>query len=575
MLESITIRQIALIDEATICFHNGMQVLTGETGAGKSIVVDAVNLILGGRADRDLIRSGKEKASVEAVFDVPGNAGVALFMEQEGIEYDGRTVTIYREISVSGKNVCRVCGVMIPVSRLKDLSVLLMDIHGQNEHQFLTDPDRQLAFLDQFGDDIHKRILLRTSDDCSRFLENHRAYAKLVKRNENRESHMMSLERDIGELRKAKVIPGESARLLTLRKELADNEKRSEKLQIISNLLSGGEDGMSALSRIKSASDAIKAYISCDTSVEELGKRCEAVYYDLEDIAYQISLMKEKAGYDPESLEQADSRLDLIHRLERKYGISADEIPETLNAMEEEYRQLTDLESEISRMSAEHKKLLSIYRNTARDLTQSRKKIASHFETRMMEELADLGMENTRFSVAFGENDTGRPVMPSDKGDDRIEFLISPNPGEPLKPLSKIASGGELSRIMLAVKTLESSHTGVESMVFDEIDTGISGRMAQVVAEKMITVSQSRQVICVTHLPQIAAAADYHYLVKKATEGDRTTTSVTELDRRGRISEVSRMISGADGITSRSDTYASQMIESADLLKQKHPVSER
>ena len=233
MLESITIRQVALIDEATICFHNGMQVLTGETGAGKSIVVDAVNLILGGRADRELIRSGSDRASVEAVFNVPGNPDVALFMEQEGIEYDGRTVIIYRDISVSGKNVCRVCGVMIPVSRLKDLAVLLMDIHGQNDHQFLTDPDKQRAFLDQFGDDMHRNVLQRTADDCSRFLENHRAYAKLVKQNENRESRIRSLEHDIEELRKAKVMPGEADRLLALRKELAENEKRSEKLRII------------------------------------------------------------------------------------------------------------------------------------------------------------------------------------------------------------------------------------------------------------------------------------------------------------------------------------------------------
>lgn len=575
MLESITIRQVALIDEATICFHNGMQVLTGETGAGKSIVVDAVNLILGGRADRELIRSGSDRASVEAVFNVPGNPDVALFMEQEGIEYDGRTVIIYRDISVSGKNVCRVCGVMIPVSRLKDLAVLLMDIHGQNDHQFLTDPDKQRAFLDQFGDDMHRNVLQRTADDCSRFLENHRAYAKLVKQNENRESRLRSLEHDIGELRKAEVMPGEADRLLALRKELAENEKRSEKLQIINSLFSGGEDGLSALSRIKAASDAIKSYSSQDASFEALGQKCEALYYDLEDIAYQISLFTEKAGNDPETLEQADRRLDLIHRLERKYGISADDIPEALKAFEDEYRQLTDLENEISHMSAEHKKLLSVYRSSARELTESRKKLASHFEARMMEELADLGMENTRFSIVFGENETGRPVMPSAHGDDRIEFMISPNPGEPLKPMAKIASGGELSRIMLAIKTLESSHTGVESMVFDEIDTGISGRMAQVVAEKMITVSQSRQVICVTHLPQIAAAADYHYLVQKSAKDNRTITSVTELDRSGRVSEVSRMISGADGITSRSDTYASQMIESADSLKHRNPPGDR
>ena len=370
MLEYLTIRQVALIGETTIRFHGGMQVLTGETGAGKSIVVDSVNLILGGRADRELIRSGSEKASVEAVFNTRGNADVQAFMEREGIDFDGETVTVYREISAGGKNTCRVCGVMIPVSLLKDLAVFLMDLHGQSEHQFLTDPERHLAFLDQMGNDRHLALLEKVRQDYEKFIDNHRAYAKLVRQNENRESRLRSLEHDIGELRKAEVMPGEADRLLALRKELAENEKRSEKLQIINSLFSGGEDGLSALSRIKAASDAIKSYSSQDASFEALGQKCEALYYDLEDIAYQISLFTEKAGNDPETLEQADRRLDLIHRLERKYGISADDIPEALKAFEDEYRQLTDLENEISHMSAEHKKLLSVYRSSARELTE-------------------------------------------------------------------------------------------------------------------------------------------------------------------------------------------------------------
>ena len=240
--------------------------------------------------------------------------------------------------------------------------------------------------------------------------------------------------------------------------------------------------------------------------------------------------------------------------------------------MEEEYLYLTEMEDRISLMSAEHKRLLSAYRNTARELTASRKKLASVFEERMMKELSDLGMENTVFRVEFLPNESGRPLMPTPLGDDRIVFMISPNPGEPLKPLAKIASGGELSRLMLAVKTLESSHTGVESMVFDEIDTGISGRMAQVVAEKMITISRERQVICVTHLPQIAAAADYHYLVSKSVSDGRTQTYVKELDRTGRTGEISRMISGADGVTAESETYAASLLQAADEMKKKQEI---
>ena len=569
MLELLTIRQVALIGETTIRFHGGMQVLTGETGAGKSIVVDSVNLILGGRADRELIRSGSEKASVEAVFNTRGNADVQAFMEREGIDFDGETVTVYREISAGGKNTCRVCGVMIPVSLLKDLAVFLMDLHGQSEHQFLTDPERHLAFLDQMGNDRHLALLEKVRQDYEKFIDNHRAYAKLVRQNENRESRMRSLERDLEELRKADIKQGEASALIEKRKMLEKAEKESQTLRDINERLSGGEE-MSGISGIKGASDLLKALADKDDTVRSLSERCEAAYYEIEEIAYQIGMMTQRADIEPGALEKTDNRLDLIHRMERKFSADADDLQDVLEKTETEYRQLADLADRIEIMSSEHKRLLGTYRQSARDLSESRHELALLFEKRIMKELNDLGMGNTRFKVEFRKNETGRPLMPTDTGDDRIEFLISPNPGEPLKPLAKIASGGELSRIMLAIKSLESSQTGVESMVFDEIDTGISGRMAQIVAEKMITISRSRQVICVTHLPQIAAAADYHYLVSKSVAEGRTVTRVAELDRDGRICEISRMISGADGITPETKTYASSLLQAADEMKSKH-----
>ena len=569
MLEYLTIRQVALIGETTIRFHGGMQVLTGETGAGKSIVVDSVNLILGGRADRELIRSGSEKASVEAVFNTRGNADVQAFMEREGIDFDGETVTVYREISAGGKNTCRVCGVMIPVSLLKDLAVFLMDLHGQSEHQFLTDPERHLAFLDQMGNDRHLALLEKVRQDYEKFIDNHRTYAKLVRQNENRESRMRSLERDLDELRKADIKQGEASALIEKRKMLEKAEKESQTLRDINERLSGGEE-MSGISGIKGASDLLKALADKDDTVRSLSERCEAAYYEIEEIAYQIGMMTQRADIEPGALEKTDNRLDLIHRMERKFSADADDLQDVLEKTETEYRQLADLADRIEIMSSEHKRLLGTYRQSARDLSESRHELALLFEKRIMKELNDLGMGNTRFKVEFRKNETGRPLMPTDTGDDRIEFLISPNPGEPLKPLAKIASGGELSRIMLAIKSLESSQTGVESMVFDEIDTGISGRMAQIVAEKMITISRSRQVICVTHLPQIAAAADYHYLVSKSVAEGRTVTRVAELDRDGRTCEISRMISGADGITPETKTYASSLLQAADEMKSKH-----
>ena len=569
MLESLTIRHIALIDEVTIHFHSGLLVLTGETGAGKSIVVDAVNLVLGGRADRDLIRSGCEKASVEALFDVRGNEKAKAFLERESIDFDGQTAAIYREISTGGKNICRVCGVVVPLGRLKEFAALLMDLHGQSEQQFLADPEMHCGFLDQTGGSDHRKRMDEVEEACGQFLENHRAYAKLVRQNETRKDRMAILERDLEELHKAALRPGEEEELREEKKRLQAAEKDSAGIRGAYESIAAGESGVSALARTKSASDLLKGIAEPDPKLRDLCGRCETLYYEMEEIAYELSLIAEKSEADPQRLEKVENRLDLIRRLERKYGQTADELAGSVAAMEEEYETLCGLEDRISEMAGEHKQLLAQYRQKARELTESRKRLAGAFEKRMTAELRDLGMGNTRFSVCFRENETGKPLMPTEGGDDRLEFMISPNPGEPLKPLARIASGGELSRLMLAVKTLEAAHTGVESMVFDEIDTGISGRTAQVVAEKMIAISRERQVICVTHLPQLAAAADHQYLVSKAVAGERTNTTVDELDPARRTLEIARMISGADGINSESTDYASGLLSAAEKLRKK------
>ena len=571
MLQSITIRQVALIDECTIGFHDGLQVLTGETGAGKSIVVDSVNLILGGRADRDMIRSGCDKATVEAVFDVPDNPKVRDFMQKEEIEYDGRTVVIYREIAQNGRNICRVCGVMLPTAKLKALASFLMDLHGQSEHQFLADPEMHLVFLDQTGNREHNKLLCRISEAYENFIINHRAYAKLVKEGEHREDRMASLEKDLELLRKANLQAGESEKLQEEKQRLRAAEKAISGLRSVDECLTGeNADGSTSLSRIKTAAAMLKDLAGQGEQNSEIGgisERCNTLYFELEEIAYEVSGIIDRTNADPARLEKIENRLDLIRRLERKYGMDAGEISRMLEKLENEYEELSGLEDRINEMAREHKQLLARYREAAKELTSTRKKLAKQLEEKMTRELKDLGMENTRFEVMFKPNESGRPTMPTPIGDDRIEFMISPNPGEPLKPLAKIASGGELSRLMLAIKTLEAAHTGVESMVFDEIDTGISGRMAQVVAEKMIAISGNHQVICVTHLPQIAAAADYQYLVRKAVTGERTNTFVAELDEEGRKEEVARMISGADGITDDTLQYASGMLKAAREIR--------
>ena len=568
MLRSLMIRQIALIDEAQIHFCHGMQVLTGETGAGKSIVVDAVNLILGGRADREMIRTGSDRASVEAVFDIKGNDHAISFLVREEIEHEDSEVTVYREITTTGKNTCRICGILVPLSKVREFTSMLMDLHGQSEHQFLADPETHLSYLDQTGGADHIAQIHKTQQCCDLFLTNHKEYARLVKQNEQKDQKIPSLEHDIDLLRKAKIRQGEVQSLVDERKRLESKVKNADTLKEVSVILSGDENTDGCLQHIRQIPDLLKGFVRDGTGeITQIIEKSESLYYEMEEMAYQISTLADKNDAEPDALDKIDRRLDLIHRLERKFGVEADELPSVRVKLEEQLSELNDIGLRTETMAAEHKKLLNEYRIQARALTESRKRLARIFESKMMKELTELGMGNTVFQVNFKQNDTGRPLMPSRQGDDHIEFLISANPGEPLKPLSKVASGGELSRIMLAVKTMESAQNGVDSMVFDEIDTGISGRMAQVVAEKMVSISRNKQVICVTHLPQIAAVADNHFLVRKQVSNERTLTSVNELDYTGRTEEVSRMISGADGITAETIGYGERLLKAAEVMK--------
>ena len=569
MIQSLTIRNIVLIEELTIRFHRGMHVLSGETGAGKSIVVDAVNLILGGRADRSLIRTGSEKASVEAVFDTADHPEAAAILEREQIEADGGTVTLYREMTAGGKNLCRICGVMTPVGLLRELGAVLMDIHGQHEHQFLMDPEMHLNFLDRMGDAAHREKMDRTAAACDAFLQVHRQYARLKKENDQKQRRMTELEQALSELHAAKLKPDEEEALQAEGLRLRNAEKIASALREARGNLSYGETESSALEKVKAASAALSGLEKYGDAYKKLAARCESLYYELEEAAYEVSALLDGLDHDPGKLERAEERLDLIRRMERKYGSTLAEVLAEQEKMEGEYERLCSLEDRMEETARRHKQTLAAYRTEARALTESRKSLAADFERRMTEQLRDLGMEKTVFSVDFQEPPGDRKPMPKPAGDDQVSFLISPNPGEPLKPLARIASGGELSRLMLAMKALEAEGSGVDCMVFDEIDTGISGRMAQVVAEKMSAIAGKRQVICVTHLPQIAAAADYEYLVMKSVTEGRTNTRVTELDPEGRIREVARMISGAEGITADAEAYARRMIEAAHSRPEK------
>ena len=568
MILSMRMHNIALIEDLTLEFADGLHVMTGETGAGKSIVVDAVNLVLGGRADRDLIRTGTDKAWVEAVFDAGDNREVAAWAQSQSIEdFDG-VVTLYREITRTGRNLCRVCGLVMPVSALKEVAALLMDVHGQHEGQFLMNSQFHLLFLDAAGNEDYQALLSRVDEAYQAFITNHRQYGRLVRENEKKQYRMESLKQSLAELKKAKLKPGEEEALTAEKERYRHAEKIATAVQTAHHAISASDDSASVLTRVKEAADALRSLSALGEPYASLAQRCESSYYELEEIGYELSDLAEKSEFNPARAEQVETRLDLIRRLERKYGDTVGEILIEQERMQEEYDNFASLDQQLATMGAEHKKLLAAYRSLARELTAARHTLAEAFEKQMMQQLADLGMGSTVFKVDFALRPEGKVLMPQSVGDDVIEFMISPNPGEPLKPLSKIASGGELSRLMLAIKSLEAEKGGVGTMVFDEIDTGISGRMAQVVAEKMALIARSRQVICVTHLPQIAAMAAHQFLVEKHVEGERTNTSVRLLTHEERIGEVARMLGGADGSEDSARSHAAHMLDVACELRQ-------
>lgn len=566
MILSMRMRNIALIEELSLEFGEGLHVMTGETGAGKSIVVDAVNLVLGGRAARELIRTGTDKAWVEAVFDASGNEEVAKWAQAQALDdFDG-TVTLYREITRSGRNLCRVCGVVMPLSALKDIAVLLMDVHGQHEAQFLMNSQYHLLFLDAAGGDDYQALLSRVDAAYQAFITNHRQYARLVKENEKKQYRMESLKKSLEELEKARLKLGEEETLVAEKERFRHSEKIATAVAAAHRAISANDDSETVLSRVKEAADALRSLAAFGENYVSLAQRCDSAYYELEEIDYELADLTEKGEFDPVRAEKVETRLDLIRRMERKYGETVAEVLSQQQKMQEEYDNYVSLDEQVAKTGAEHKRLLAQYRQLARQLTEARHGLAYEFEKNMMAQLKDLGMGNTIFQVSFAIRPEGKIFMPQSVGDDVIEFMISPNPGEPLKPLSKIASGGELSRLMLAIKSLEAEKGGVGTMVFDEIDTGISGRMAQVVAEKMALIARKRQVICVTHLPQIAAMAAHQFLVEKRVEGERTNTSVRLLSPKERISEVARMLGGADGSEGSAMSHAAHMLYVAGNL---------
>lgn len=570
MLQQLEIQNIALIEKVSLELGDGLNILTGETGAGKSIIIDSINAILGERLSKELIRTGTDKAVVEAVFQVKPDR-IADLLETFGVEAeeDG-TLIVSREFSLSGRNICRINGKMATVSMLKQLGEWLIDIHGQFDNQSLLRTDSHLELLDLFGGE-HIQALKK---DYSVILEEYKSLSnKLFSLDGNagdREKRIDLLRFQIDEIQKAKLKPGEEEDLNKRRLLLSNAEKIAEALtEAYDTLYTGEEMGGSATDGINQAVGRLHTVSKLDEHFGELEKRLQDLAYHLDDIVQELRQERDGIEFDPDALEYIEERLDLIFKLKRKYGSSIEKIISYCAEIQKETEELENREEIILQLRQKLDKVQESLIRAAEVLHNERLKAAEILESRIGSVLEDLEMKKARFkaSVEFnsGDSNSGQTRFATD-GLDRVEFLISPNVGEPLKPLAKIASGGEMSRIMLAIKTILADVDHIPTLIFDEIDIGVSGKAAQKVGEKLSLVSRSHQVLCVTHLAQIACMADRHYLIEKLSGEEKTRTRVEKLSHKGRINEIARILGGVNisGITIR---HAEEMLATADEIK--------
>ena len=544
-----------MIEQAEICFDRGFNLLTGETGAGKSIVIDAISAILGERTYRDVIRTDAPRAFVSAVFS--GIPELAWFGENQ-VEYDADELLIQREIYPDGKNVCRVNGRPVTVSILKRLGVQLISIHGQHDSQQLFDETSHLAYLDLFAHD--GGLLEEYGEKYARVQELTKEIQRLSMNESEKLRLVETLQYQIDEIERAALTPGEDTELESRRRVLQNAEKITDALQGAFAALYGDESTTGAAELLSGAEQALARVERVDEDAAALHQRVADLMYAAQDAAEELRDRLDGLSYSQEELEQLESRLDTIHRLKRKYGSSCEEI---LAFLENAKNQLDEIEFASDRIEQLQKKQDKLQKEAVRlgeILRKRRQEAAQQMQTQICDELRQLDMPKIRFVCEF------TPQEPAENGLDRVRFLMSANVGEALKPLSKVASGGELARIMLAMKQVLAQQDGVPTLIFDEVDAGVSGRAAQKVALKLWAVSKGRQVLCVTHLPQIAAMADAEFTVEKRVEHERTYTSVLHLDDSGRRQELARLIGGSM-ITETTLAGAAELLRLADEAK--------
>lgn len=534
MLELLHIENIAIIEAADIEFAPGFNALTGETGAGKSIVIDSLSAVLGQRTSRELIRTGAEKAFVSAAF-----SGMAPELTEElGIqpEADG-TLLLQREIQTDGKNVCRVNGRPVTVGQLRALGARLLNIHGQHDGQQLLDEEQHIVYLDSFG--RVESLAITYAEKYKNFTDIRRQIGALQMDEAEKARRVDTLQYQIEELRRAKLTPGEEEELTARRGMLRNAEKFLDAVAGADYALNGDDSGGGALSALRQAQDALGGVRHLDDAFGQLYERLGEAYSEVYDIAATVEDKRGELDVSPGELDRVESRMDLLYRLKKKYGATVEDMLDYQARCEVELAQIEDAGDTLVRLEQALSKAEKEARQAAQALSDARKAAAEQLTAQILAELQQLDMGKIRFAVDFAEK-----PLDSD-GMDTVRFLMSANVGEELRPIHKIASGGELARIMLAMKNVLSEQDHVGTMVFDEVDTGVSGRAAQKVAEKMARISRRKQVLCVTHLPQLAAMADTHFSVEKGERGGRTYTEVRRLDREQRRRELARLTGGS------------------------------
>ena len=554
MLLEISIKNFAIIEAISLNFEKGMTVLTGETGAGKSIIIDAMNMMLGARATTDVIRHGAPKAEIEGLFSVENSHALQMIFDEQGIEL-GDEIIIRREILQNGRSVSRVNGQMVNLSVLRSIGQYLVDIHGQHDQEELMRPQLHIQMLDGFGeaDFLELKQAYQTNFDAYRKMR--KQLLEIKKNQEEHKARIEMLEFQMAEIESASLQPGEDLKLNQERDKLLNHKNIADTLTNAYTMLDNEE--FSSLANVRSAMNDMESLEDYDAEYREISSSLSESYYVLEDITKRLEDIIEDLDFDGNRLMQIESRLDLIHSITRKYGGNVDDVLMYFAKITEEYNLLTGNHLSSDDMEAELKKLEVSLVDLATKLASARHNLAQQLEIEIQQELKDLYMDKARFQVQFTKGKFTR------EGNESVEFYISTNPGEDFKPLVKVASGGELSRLMLAIKSAFSRKEGKTSIVFDEVDTGVSGRVAQAIAQKIHKIGQNGQVLAISHLPQVIAIADYQFFIEKISNDHSTVSTVRLLTVEERVEEVAKMLAG-ENVTEAALSQARELLQSKE-----------